>query len=66
MALIEEAAKAGVRTNPLCTPNSTTQRFIMRNTQVFRGVPTWHPLLLVSDNEKLRAYRNPAVRQRLH
>jgi N-acyl-D-aspartate/D-glutamate deacylase len=66
MALVDEAAKAGLRANPLCTPNSTTQRFTMRNTQVFRGVPTWHPILLASDDEKLRAYRDPAVRKKLH
>ena len=36
------------------------------NTQVFRGSPTWHPILLASDDEKLRAYADPAVRQKLH
>jgi N-acyl-D-aspartate/D-glutamate deacylase len=66
MALVDEAAKAGIRANPLCTPNSNTTRFTMRNTQAFRGVPTWHPILLASDEEKLRAYSDPAVRQKLH
>jgi N-acyl-D-amino-acid deacylase len=66
MALIDESAKAGIRANPLCTPNSTTQRFTMRNAQVFRGVPTWHPILLAPDDEKLQAYRDPAVRKKLH
>src|SRR5207237_5597315 len=51
---------------PLCTPNSNMTRFTMRNTQAFRGIPTWHPILLASDAEKLRAYSDPAVREKLH
>src|SRR5918999_6051838 len=66
MALVDEAAKAGIRANPLCTPNSTTQRLTMRNAQIFRGIPTWHPILLASDEEKLQAYRDPEVRKKLH
>src|SRR5258708_28072404 len=38
----------------------------MSNTQVFRGSPTWHPILLMSDADKLRAYADPAVRAKLH
>jgi N-acyl-D-aspartate/D-glutamate deacylase len=38
----------------------------MRNSQAFRGVPSWHPILLAADEEKLRAYSDPEVRQRLH
>jgi N-acyl-D-aspartate/D-glutamate deacylase len=38
----------------------------MRNCQVFRGSPTWHPILLAADEEKLRAYRDPAVWRKLH
>jgi N-acyl-D-amino-acid deacylase len=66
MALVDEAAKAGIRANPLCTPNSNTTRFTMRNTQAFRGIPTWHPILLAADEEKLRAYSDPDVRRKLH
>jgi N-acyl-D-aspartate/D-glutamate deacylase len=66
MAIVDETTEAGIRAYPLCTPNSTTQRFTMRNSQAFRGSPTWHPLLLASDAEKLRAYSDPAVRQKLH
>lgn len=66
MAIVDETSKAGIRAYPLCTPNVTTQQFNMRNTQVFRGVPTWHPILLASDDEKLRAYSDPAVRKKLH
>src|SRR6267154_1066834 len=51
---------------PLCSPNTTTQIFNMSNTQAFRGSPTWHPILLKSDDEKLRAYADPAVRAKLH
>src|SRR5262249_21649950 len=66
MALIEETAKAGIRANPPCPPNTHITAFTMRNTQAFRGIPTWHPILLASDAEKLRAYSDPAVRQKLH
>jgi len=66
MAIIDETSRAGIRAYPLCTPNSTTQRFTMRNAQLFRSSPTWMPILLASDEEKLRAYSDPAVRQKLH
>jgi N-acyl-D-aspartate/D-glutamate deacylase len=38
----------------------------MRNSQVFRGSPTWHPILLASDEDKLRAYSDPEIRKKLH
>ncbi len=66
MAIVDETAAAGIRAYPLCSPNSTTQRFTMRNSQVFRGSPTWHPILIASDDEKLRAYSDPEVRKKLH
>jgi N-acyl-D-aspartate/D-glutamate deacylase len=66
MARVNETAAQGIRAYPLCSPNTTTQTFNMANTQVFRGSPTWHPILLASDDEKLRAYADPAVRQKLH
>lgn len=66
MALLEETVKAGIRANPMCTPTSNTSRFTMHNAQVFKGVPSWHPLLTAPDDEKLRAYRDPEVRKQLH
>src|ERR1700693_3111863 len=66
MARVEETSKAGIRAFPLCSPNRTTQTFTMRNCQIFRGSPTWHPILLSSDDEKLKAYADPAIRQKLH
>ena len=33
---------------------------------MFRGLPTWHPILLSSDAEKLKAYADPEMRQKLH
>jgi N-acyl-D-aspartate/D-glutamate deacylase len=66
MARLEETARAGIRAYPLCSPNRVTQSFTMKNCQVFRGAPTWHPILLASDAEKLRAYSDPAIRQKLH
>jgi N-acyl-D-aspartate/D-glutamate deacylase len=66
MARVDETTRAGIRAFPMCTPNRITDYFTMRNCQVFRGVPTWHPILLASDDEKLRAYSDPAIRQKLH
>jgi N-acyl-D-aspartate/D-glutamate deacylase len=66
MARLDETAQAGIRAFPLCSPNRVTQNFTMRNCQVFRGAPTWHPILLASDEEKLRAYSDPVVRKKLH
>src|ERR1700719_19574 len=66
MARVDETTKAGIRAYPLCSPNRTTPSFTMKNAQLFRGSPTWHPILLSSDDDKLRAYADPAVRQKLH
>jgi N-acyl-D-amino-acid deacylase len=66
MARLDETAKAGIRAFPLCSPNRTTQHFTMKNCQIFRGTPTWHPILLASDEDKLRAYADPATRRKLH
>jgi N-acyl-D-amino-acid deacylase len=66
MARVDETVAKGIRAYPMCSTNRVTQHFTMRNSQVFRGLPTWHPILLAPDEEKLRAYRDPAVRQKLH
>jgi N-acyl-D-aspartate/D-glutamate deacylase len=66
MARVAETAAQGIRAYPLCSPNRVTQSFTMRNCQVFRGAPTWHPILLASDDEKLRAYSDPEIRKKLH
>jgi N-acyl-D-aspartate/D-glutamate deacylase len=66
MTRIEETAALGIRAYPMCSPNRVTQDFTMKNSQVFRGLPTWHPILLMSDAEKLRLYADPEIRARLH
>jgi N-acyl-D-aspartate/D-glutamate deacylase len=66
MARVDETAAQGIRAYPMCSPNRVTQDFTMKNCQVFRGLPTWHPILLASDEEKLRAYADPAIRDKLH
>jgi N-acyl-D-aspartate/D-glutamate deacylase len=66
MARVEETSRQGIRAYPLCSPNRVTQSFTMKNCQVFRGSPTWHPILLSSDEEKLKAYSDLAIRQKLH
>jgi N-acyl-D-aspartate/D-glutamate deacylase len=50
----------------MCTPNRITDYFTLRNCQQFRGLPTWHPILLAAPEDMLRAYGDPEVRRRLH
>jgi N-acyl-D-aspartate/D-glutamate deacylase len=66
MARVEETAAMGIRAYPMCTPNRITQDFTMKNCQVFRGLKTWHPILLMSDEDKLRLYADPEIRAKLH
>jgi N-acyl-D-amino-acid deacylase len=66
MAKVDASFARGIRAYPTCTPNRITDFFTMRNTQTFRGLPTWHPILLASHEEKLRAYSDPQTRQKLH
>lgn len=66
MARVDETVAKGIRAYPMCSPNRVTQDFTMKNCQVFRGLPTWHPILISSDEEKMRAYADPAVREKLH
>src|ERR671930_1187789 len=66
MARVEETAALGIRAYPMCSPNRVTQDFTMKNCQVFRGLPTWHTLLFMSDEEKLRLYADPEIRAKLH
>jgi N-acyl-D-aspartate/D-glutamate deacylase len=65
LAHVEETARQGTRAVPLCNPGSIVNRFTMKNCQVFRSMPTWLPILQAPDAEKLRAYRDPAMRAKL-
>src|SRR5256712_11380060 len=65
LAHVEETAQQGIRAVPLCNPGSIVNRFTMKNCQVFRGMPTWLPILQGADGEKLRAYRDPEIRAKL-
>src|SRR4029453_3232423 len=64
-AHVEETVQQGIRAIPLCNPGSVVNRFTMRNCQIFRSMPTWLPILQGADDDKLRAYRDPAVRVKL-
>ncbi|HEV2303452.1 MAG TPA: amidohydrolase family protein [Stellaceae bacterium] len=66
MAQVDKTTAAGIRAFPMCTPNRITDYFTLRNCQEFRGLPTWHPILLSSPEAMLRAYSDPAVRRKLH
>jgi N-acyl-D-amino-acid deacylase len=65
LAVVEETCKAGNRALPLCSPKPIKQRFTMRNCQVFRGMLHWHPILIAPDAEKLQAYGDAGVREKL-
>ena len=65
LAHVEKTAQSGIRAIPLCNPGSVVNRFTMKNCQVFRSMPTWLPILQGSDAEKMRAYREPAMRAKL-
>jgi N-acyl-D-aspartate/D-glutamate deacylase len=65
LAQVEETTRQGIRAVPLCNPGSIVNRFTMKNCQVFRGMPTWLPILQAADEDKLRAYRDPAIRAKL-
>jgi N-acyl-D-aspartate/D-glutamate deacylase len=62
---VEATARQGIRAIPLCNPGSVVNRFTMRNCQVFRGMPTWLPILQAPDEDKLAAYRDPGIRAKL-
>jgi N-acyl-D-amino-acid deacylase len=66
MVQVDRTTAQGVRAFPMCTPNRITDYFTLRNCQEFRGLPTWHPILLATPEEMLRAYRDPEIRQKLH
>ena len=66
MAIVDETAKAGIRSYPNCNPRVNVQSFTMRNCQVFNYIPSWNAILLASDEEKMRAYSDPEIRQTLH
>jgi hypothetical protein len=49
MARVDETVAQGIKAYPMCSPNRVTQDFTMHNCQVFRGLPTWHPILISTD-----------------
>jgi N-acyl-D-amino-acid deacylase len=66
MAQVDATIAQGIRAYPTSTPNRITDFFTMENTQTFRGLPTWHPILLSTHEEKLRAYSDSEIRKKLH
>jgi N-acyl-D-aspartate/D-glutamate deacylase len=63
--LVEESCRQGNRAVPICSPNSVVGHFTMKNCQTFRQLPTWLEIMNSSDDEKIRAYGDPALRKRL-
>ena len=66
IARVDEAAEAGIRAIPMCCPMGAELHFTMKNCQFFTDIPTWRPIMLASDEEKMRAYSDPEVRRKLH
>ena len=65
LEFVEESCRQGARAVPLCSPNSVVSHFNMKNCQIFRQLPNWLSLINVSDAEKLQAYGDPEIRQKL-
>ena len=65
LKFVEERYKEGTRAVPLCTPNSASILFNMKNSQFFRQMPNWLAIMQVSNDEKLRMYNDPAIREKL-
>jgi N-acyl-D-aspartate/D-glutamate deacylase len=65
LAHVEQVVSEGLRAIPLCNPGSIINKFTMKNCQVFRSMPTWLPILQGPDDQKLVAYRDPALRDKL-
>jgi len=63
---INESVARGLRAFPNVCPLTVTTDFTMHNCQVFRGVPTFHPIQLAPDDVKLQKYADPVVRKALH
>jgi N-acyl-D-aspartate/D-glutamate deacylase len=65
LRLAEEGFRAGARAYPIASPLRSNDRFTMKNCQVFDGLPAWRPVMLGTPEEKLAAFRDPGVRERL-
>jgi N-acyl-D-amino-acid deacylase len=66
LSLVEDACRQGVRAVPLCSPNSVVNHFNMKTCQLFRQMPNWQNIMMqLSDEEKLRAYGDPEMREKL-
>ncbi len=65
LEFVEESCRQGARAVPLCSPNSVVSHFNMKNCQIFRQLPNWLSLINVSDAEKLQAYGDTEMRQKL-
>ena len=50
---------------PLCSPNSVVSSFQYETCQIFRQLPNWLSHYQLSDAEKLQAYGDPGIRQKL-
>ena len=56
---------AGARAYPMASPRRHNTRFTLINGQIFDGLPSWRPISLAPLEEKIRAYRDPAIRAKL-
>jgi N-acyl-D-amino-acid deacylase len=62
---VEQVVSEGLRAIPLCNPGSIINKFTMKNCQVFRSMPTWLPILQGPDEQKMVAFRDAALRDKL-
>lgn len=65
LALAEEGFRQGARAYPISSPRRNNTRFNMINCQVFDGLPAWRPIMLATPEEKMAAFKDPAIRAKL-
>ena len=66
MARVEETSKAGIRAYPAVQPEPHHAALHDANCQIFRGSPTWHPILLSLTKKNCAPTAIPASAQKLH
>jgi N-acyl-D-aspartate/D-glutamate deacylase len=65
MAVVDEAAREGLRLYPMFTANPKGIHFALSNTFMLDEMPVWRDTLTLPLPERIAALRDPAVRARL-
>ena len=63
--IVEERVREGRQVYPVINPRPQAVRFTMLNGQIFDRLPTWQPLMLLEPAEKIKAFNDPANREKM-